>query len=162
MGNQKSQCSFLSPHPSVYSPICSSFFMSILLLINYFIYLCLCWSLFLHGCFSSCKERALLKVAFHHGSFSCCRAGLQVLRLQELQFPGSRVQAQQLWLRAQLLRGMGIFLDQDPTHLYCIGRWILYPLATRDAPVPSVLNPTTSLPNEVALNQENVYYHFLF
>ena len=40
--------------------------------------------------------------------------GSRVCGLQELRLPGSRAQAQKLWL------------SRDQIHVSCIGRWILY------------------------------------
>ena len=53
---------------------------------------------------------------------------------QQLWLPGSRAQAQQLWrtdLEAPWHAGSSWIRDQ--THVSCIGRWILYHWATREA-----------------------------
>ena len=96
----------------------------------------LCWvltcagsSLDAEGALSSCSARA-----------SHCVASLVVERrlegpwAQQLQLPGSWLQAQQLW-RAGLVapRHVGSSWFRDRTRVSCIGRRILYYWATREA-----------------------------
>ena len=53
--------------------------------------------------------------------------GLEVHGLQQLQFSGSRAQAQQLWYVGLVTRWhVGCSRTKDQTHKSCIGLWILY------------------------------------
>ena len=91
--------------------------------------------------FSSCGEVGLLSgsgaQASHRGGFSCC--GAQALGhaglssggtwAQYLQLPGSVVVAHRLSCSA----ACGIAPDQGLNPVSCIGRWIFYHGATREA-----------------------------
>ena len=53
--------------------------------------------------------------------------GSRVPRLQYLQLPGSRAQAQWLWhVDLVSLRPVGSSWARDQTHVSCTGKWILY------------------------------------
>ena len=71
---------------------------------------------------------------------------------QQLWLPGSRAQAQQLWrtdLEAPWHAGSSWIRDQ--THVSCIGRWILYHWATREAPQTGFMSGNSRLPLEAGL-----------
>ena len=62
-------------------------------------------------------------------------APLEEHGLQWLQLPGSRAQAQQLWLMGLIaLWHVGSSQIRDRTRVSCIGRGILYHRVTREAP----------------------------
>ena len=83
------------------------------------------------GLFPTCGMQGLLSgwgvQASHRGGSSLRSTVSRVCRLQELQFPGPRAQAQQLWrtgLVALLL--VRSSWTRDPTCVSCVGRQILY------------------------------------
>ena len=64
-----------------------------------------------------------------------CSMGSRACSLQQLQLPGSRAQAQQLWCTDLVAPGhVWSSLTKERTRATCIGRWILYHWATRAAP----------------------------
>ena len=82
--------------------------------------------------------------------FSCCGVRFYMHRLcsrstraQQLWLPGSRAQAQQLWHTGLAApQYVGSSWIKDRTRVSCVGRWILYHWATREAwtPVPWRVN----------------------
>ena len=104
-------------------------------------------SLLLRGLFFSCHKQGLLsscsvRAPYCRGS-SCCGArapGCTCFNdcgtwAPQLQLPGSRARAQQLW-HTDLVGPwlVGSSQIRGWTHVPCIGRWILYHWATREAP----------------------------
>ena len=79
----------------------------------------------------------------HCNSFSCCGAQAPghecfsscSMWAQKLWFPGSRLQAQQLWCTGLVaLWHVESSQIRDWTCVSCIGRWVLYHWATKEAP----------------------------
>ena len=87
------------------------------------------------GC-SSCSTLASHRGGFScvarplgHGGFSSCGTWVQ-----SLWFPSSRAQAQELWCTGLVAPWhVGSSWIRDQTLVSCIGRWILYHWATREA-----------------------------
>ena len=103
-------------------------------------------SLLLSRLFSSCGERGLLSSsgvrASHCRDFSrgcspvpgCVGSRRRSAQAQRWQLPGCRAQAQQLWHRGLAApEPVGSSRIRDQTHVSCIGRWILYHQATKEA-----------------------------
>ena len=96
------------------------------------------------GFFPSCSAQGPLSTcngrASHWGAFSCCRAWvLGAHGLQQLWLPRSRAQAQELWCPGLFsLWHVGSSRIWDWTHISCLGRWILYHWANREAPVSCI------------------------
>ena len=117
--------------------------------INYIFYFILgcARSLLVCPAFSSCSRQGLLVScgawASHCGDVSRCRvwalwpAGFSGCSTdaQYLPFPGSRAQAQDLWGTGLVaLQLVGASRPRDQTCVSCIGKWVLYHWATREAP----------------------------
>ena len=97
------------------------------------------------GLFSSCEKWGLLFLAVfglliavaspvaEHGLEAVQASSSWGMRAQQLQFPGSRAQAQELW-RTVLVPPwhVGSSWTRDRTHVSCTGRWILHHWATRE------------------------------
>ena len=120
----------------------SFFLLSFLKLINLILTV-----LGLHCCvdFSRCSKRGLLcscrARAPHCSGFPCCRAQALGCKsfstcgmwAQQLKFPGSSAQAQQLWGTGLVgLWHVGSSWTRDRTCVSYIGRWIPYHWATRE------------------------------
>ena len=72
--------------------------------------------------------------ASHCSGFLLRSTGSRVHGLPLLWFPGSRAQAQWLWhMGLVALQQMRSSQTRDQTHIFCIGRWILYHRANREA-----------------------------
>ena len=96
--------------------------------------------------FSTCSKQGLLfgcgAWASHCGDLFCCGAGglgclgfsSWAMWVQYLGLPGSRAQAQWLWHTGLVPPWpVGSSWTRDWTCVPCIGRWILYHWATREA-----------------------------
>ena len=113
----------------------------------FLIYFWLCW-VFIAACGFS-----LVAASGGYSSLQCVGFSLQLLLLlwstgsrhagfsscgmwaQQLQFAGSRAQAQQLWRMGLVApQHVGSFRTRAQTHVPCIGRWILNHCATREVP----------------------------
>ena len=92
-----------------------------------------------------CTDFSLVAVSSGCSSWQCGGLSLQWLLLwqgagprawglQQLQFLGSRAQAQRLWHTGLVApRYVESFWARDRTCVSCIGRWILHHSATREA-----------------------------
>ena len=91
-----------------------------------------------HTGFSSCGVWASVVAARGLSSCSVCalgRAGFSSCGMgaQQLWLAGSRAQAKQLWCTGLVApRHVASSWTRDPTHVPCVGRWILNHSATRE------------------------------
>ena len=97
------------------------------------------YSLLLHVGFLQLWQWGLLFVAAHGLLIAVASLvaehGLQAHGLQQLWLTGSRAQAQKLWRMGLVApRHVGSSRTRAPTHVPCIGRWILNHCTTREAP----------------------------
>ena len=127
---------------------------------------------FLFGCAGSSLLRGLFLWLWRVGAtleLRCIGFSLKWLRLlpsmgsrvhglQQLQFPGTRAQAQWLW-HTDLGTPWHVRSSQtrDGSRVPCIGRWILYPWATREVLQLWILEKTLAEERGSRLSLYNVY-----
>ena len=117
----------------------------------------------LYRLLSSCGAQAS-----HYGAFSWCwvltpgSAGFSGcgLRAQQLCFPDSGAEAQELWLTpASRSQHVGCSWTGDWTHVSCTGRWILIHWTTRETPIKIFLFHTL-LSHGFLKGEQNKEFYF--